>query len=209
MLVTVFGHLNLRLKEELDRVSWKEYFTWLRENTFQQLFLSQAGKQFNSFALMLWPLYVFLLLGDVSQVGIIYSLSLFIAIVINFFVGDMLDKKHKNKTPFFISGGFLSLLTIFKVWTSQVWNVVIMDSLDRMIGNFHWLVYERIIMVRGRGSQDFSYFVYRLVNLSFAALVFWLLFLSFFLIFPIGWTGVFVMGAVGSMLSLLANEKKN
>ncbi len=209
LLIAVVGHLKLKLKEELDQVSWREYFSWLKENTFKQLFFSQAGKYFNAIALMLWPLYVFLLLGDVTTVGITYSLSLFISIVINFFVGDFLDKNHKNKTPFFISGGFLSILTIFKIWTSAVWNVVVMDTLDRMVGNFHWLVYDRIIMARGRGSQDFSYFVYRLVNQSIAGFVFWLLFLSFFLIFSIGWQGVFVLGASGALLSLLAKENKD
>ncbi|MEA2057000.1 MAG: MFS transporter [Patescibacteria group bacterium] len=208
LLVAVYGHLNLKLRQELDAIGWKEYFSWLKENSFRQLFLSQSGRLFNSMALMLWPLYVFLLMGDIGTVGIIYSLSLFISIVMNFFIGGALDKNHKNKTPFVISGAIISIMTILKIWVSQIWNVVVMDSLDRMVGNYHWLVFDRMIMARGKGSQAFSYFVYRMINQSISGLIFWLFFLTFFLVFSFGWTGVFVLGSIGAMLSLLIDEKK-
>ncbi len=209
LLLAVIGHLNLKLNQELDEVNWQEYFSWLKENRFKQLFISQAGKMFNSLALMLWPLYIFLLLGDVTKVGIIYSISLLISIIINYFLGDFLDKSDQGKATYFLSGGVLSVLTIFKIWAMQVWHVVIVDSLDRMIGSFHWVVYDKIIMARGIGSQDFSYFVYRMINQAVASFVFWGLFLIFFLIVPIGWKGVFIVGSLGALLSLLAREKKD
>ena len=209
LLIAVIGHLNLELRQELDEVNWREYFSWLKERAFKQLFLSQAGKMFNSLALMLWPLYIYLLMGDVTKVGVIYSVSLLISIIINYLLGDRLDKDKNNKKPYFLSGGVLSLLTIFKIWALEVWHVVVVDSLDRMIGNFHWLVYDKIIMARGVGSQDFSYFVYRMINQAIASFVFWGLFLIFVLLVPLGWKGVFVVGSVGALLSLLAQETKD
>ena len=208
ILIAMIGTLNLTIKEELDEVNWQEYWSWVKERSFRKLMISQSGMIFNSMVLMLWPLYVFLLIGDVEKVGIIYSLSLFLAIVINYFVGANLDKKRKNKLPYFISGLLLSILTFLKVGVIQVWNVVVIDSLDRLVGNFHWLIYDDAIMRRAKGSQDFSYFVYRQINHSWAALVFWILFLIFFFLCPVGWTGVFLLGSVGVLMSLLVNESK-
>jgi len=209
ILISIIGTFNLTIKEELDEVGWGEYLSWVKEKSFLKLMFSQSGMIFNSMVLMLWPLYVFLLIGDVEKVGILYSLSVFLAIVINYFVGSNLDKKRKkNKIPYLISGGVLSILTFLKVGVVQLWNVVAIDSLDRLVGNFHWLVFDAAIMKRGKGSQEFSYFVYRQINHSWAALIFWLLFLVFFFLFPIGWTGVFLLGSVGVLMSLLVNESK-
>ncbi len=210
LLISILGDLNLNIKEELDEVSWKEYLSWMKEKSFFKLMIGQSGMIFNSMVLMLWPLYVFLLIGDVDKVGILYSLSLFLAIIINFFVGSNLDKKKKkNKLGYIISGGILSVLTFLKIGVVQLWNVVVIDSLDRLVGNFHWLVYDDKIMRRSKGSQDFSYFVYRQVNHSWGALVFWLLFLVFFFLFPVGWSGVFLVGAIGVLMTLLVNEGKD
>jgi hypothetical protein len=207
LLVSLIGLFNLDLPQERDEVNLQEYLTWLKEKRFKRLVLSQAGKYFNDMGLTLWPLYVFILIGDIKQVGYIYSVSLFFAMMIGLFTGDFLDKKSHSKLPFFVSGGFLSSLWLLKSWVTGVWDVIVVDSFDRIVGNFHWLFHETIIFKRGQGSQDFSYFVYRMTNRSIAAALFWALLLVFFLIVPIEWNGLFILGAAGVLLSLLANEK--
>lgn len=208
VLIALIGILQLDLRQEKDEVNLKEYLTWLKERRFNRLMLSQAGRYFNDASLVLWPLYVFLLLDDIKRVGYIYSLSLFLAMIINLFVGNVLDKKRKSRLPFFMSGSFLSGLWFVKAMVISAWGVVIVDSLDRIVGSFHWLFHETAMFNRGRGSQDFSYFVYRLTNHSIAAAIFWLLLLAFFLIVPLEWNGLFALGAVGVLLSLLVKENK-
>lgn len=208
VLVAVLGHLKLEVGQELDAISWQEYWRWLKERRFRQLLTSQLGKILNSMTLLLWPLYVFLLIGDVGEVGLIYSLSLLASIAINFFTGDFLDHHKKQKTPFFASGVFLSVLHLLRIGVLGIWNVVIINSLNQLIGSFHWLFFDKLIMKRGHGSQDFSFFVYRIINHSLAAMLFWILLLTFFLLVPWGWSAIFIMGALGVLLTLLAKESK-
>jgi len=84
----------------------------------------------------------------------------------------------------------------------NAWGIVIVDSFDKMVGNFHWLFHANIVFKRGKGKQDFSYFVYRMTNRSIAAAVFWTLLLIFFLVVPLEWRGLFALGSVGVLLSL-------
>jgi hypothetical protein len=155
LLVSLIGLFNLDLPQERDEVNLQEYLTWLKEKRFKRLVLSQAGKYFNDMGLTLWPLYVFILIGDIKQVGYIYSVSLFFAMMIGLFTGDFLDKKSHSKLPFFVSGGFLSSLWLLKSWVTGVWDVIVVDSFDRIVGNFHWLFHETIIFKRGQVSPYF------------------------------------------------------
>jgi len=206
LVVSLIGIIKLDLPPEKDEVNLQEYLSWLKEKRFNRLVLSQAGRYFNDMSLVLWPLYVFLLMGDVTKVGYIYSISLFLAMIINLFMGDILDGKKKSKVPFFVSGGFLSSLWMVKAFVVNAWGIVLVDSFDKMVGNFHWLFHANIVFKRGKGKQDFSYFVYRMTNRSIAAAVFWTLLLIFFLVVPLEWSGLFALGSAGVLLSLLAKE---
>ncbi len=209
MLLSLAAVFNLEVAQEKDKVNLEEYWSWMKEKTFNRLLIAQVGRYFNDISLTLWPLYVFLLIGSIEKVGYIYSLSMFLVLLTTLFAGKFLDNKNKSKTPFFISGSFLSSLWLIKLTVVNAWGVVIVDAIDRLVGNFHWLFHERTIFNRGKGSQDFSYFVYRSVNRSIAAVIFWTLLLAFFLLIPVGWTGLFVLAAVGVLLSLLVEENKN
>lgn len=207
ILISLITISHLDVTPERDEVNLEEYLSWLKEKQFDRLLLSQAGRYFYDMSLVLWPLYVFLLIGDIQTVGYLYSLSLFIAMIVNLFTGNFLDKRGKSKLPFFISGGLMTFFWLVRVGLQTAWTVMMVDSLDKIVSNFHWLFFDGIIFNRSKGSQVYSYFVYRMINRSIAAVFFWLILLTFFLVVPIGWTGLFVLGAVGILLSLLAQEK--
>lgn len=208
VLVAISGIIQLELVAEKDEVNLKEYLGWMREKPFIRLALSQMGHYFYDISIILWPLFVFLIMTDIVKVGYIYTISLFFAMLISLFTGHVLDKKKKIKLPFIISGGILSTMTMLRMLVGSPWDIVIVDSSNRMLGNFYWLVHEKIIFSRGRGSQDFSYFVYQQVNRSLAAIVFWTLSLTFFLVLRLNWTGLFGLGALGVLMSMLVREKK-
>jgi len=198
LLVSLIGLFKLDLGEERE---------WMKEKSFVKLTTSQSGRYFYDMSVTLWPLYVFLLLGDVEKVGYVYSISLLLAMIINLFIGGVLDKKKNSSKPFVFSGGFLSTLSVLRLAVVGVWGVVIVDACSRVVGNFHWLFNDLILYRRGKGSQEFSYFVYYAFNRAVAAVMFWALLLIFFFLVPVEWTGLFVMGGVGVLLSLLIQEK--
>ncbi len=197
--------LGLDLKANRDQVSWREFRRWLKDISFWRLASAQIGRHLNDAALIFWPLYVFLLLGAVDRVGFLYSMSLFLAMMISFTFGSYLDRKD-DKTPFYFSGGALSLLWIMRSLVASFWQVVIVDTLDRLATSFYGLFYETILLRRGKGGQAFSYFVYRGMMISAGALIFWLSAAGIFLVWAEAWPILFLFPAVGVLLGLLIKE---
>lgn len=187
-----------------DKVSFKEFWQWLRERSFLRLTASFAGRYMYDSVMYLWPLYVFLVLGSVDRVGYLYTASLFLAMLVVFFSGLYLDSTKPNKT-FFLSGGMLMTFWFMRVNMFSVWGIALIDAAERLLGGGFWLFYDMIMVKRARGSQAFSYFVYREMVLSIIGVIFWLLFATFFL-FSQGWNTLFIFAGFGVLLSLLIRE---
>lgn len=208
ILTGVTFSLMLNGQKINDHISWKEFFTWLSEPGFRRLALSFAGRYFNDAIMSLWPLYIFLLLGTTERVGLLYSLSLFAAMIISYLLGPFLDKRRGGKKPFFLSGGLMSVLWLYRASVISFWSIAIVDTIDKLTGTFHWLFFERAWMLRGKGSQALSYFVYRQVLRGAFALIFWFAVALLFFVFGQAWIQLFIVAGVGVLLTLLVSDKK-
>ena len=204
-LVSVLFVLQMELKSERDRVSWAEFVKWTQEKTFLRLAVSQAGRYLNDAVLVFWPLYVFLILGSIDRVGFLYTLSLFLAMLVSFGVGFYIDHQ-KSKRPFYISGGVLSLLWLLRSQVISFWQIALIDTVDRLTANFYFIFHDSILFKRSKGGQALSYFVYRELMVSMAAILFWLIVGALFLVFADPWTALFLLAAVGVLLGLLIKE---
>jgi len=191
---------------EKDTISVKEFYFWLSDWRFWKLGFSISGKAIYDNAIYIWPLYVFLLLGNTEKVGIVYSLSFLLSMILSLFIGIKLDTEIKKK-PFLVSGGILSALWFARSQILGFWSIAITDSIDKITGNFHWLFFDRVLMNRGKGREAFSYFTYREIIVSFASSLFWLVFAAIFLISSMEWNGLFLVGAIGALMSLLISKK--
>jgi MFS-type transporter involved in bile tolerance (Atg22 family) len=188
-----------------DKISWEEFASWMSEPGFRRLGLTFAGRYFNDGMLNLWPLYIFILLGTSAKVGLLYSFSLLMAMGISYFVGAIIDKRQSRK-PFMMSASILSFFWIIRSFVVGFWSIVVVNTLDRVASSFHWLFFDRVWMVRGKGREGLSYFTYRQMISSVAAIVFWSLVFFLFYFFGNAWTSLFVTAAVGVLLTLLVKE---
>jgi hypothetical protein len=116
--------------------------------------------------------------------------------ILSLFIGAKLDKRE-HKRPFFISGGLLSLLWVIRSQIIGYWSIALVDAFDKLTGSFHWLFFDRVLISRGKGREAFSYFIYREIIISVTVVVFW----------PLEWKGLFIMAAVGVLMSLLISKK--
>lgn len=209
ILTGVIFSLLLSGQSIKDKISWKEFFSWLSEPGFRRLALSFGGRYFNDAIITLWPLYIFLLLGTAERVGLLYSLSLLAAMLISYLIGPILDKRNHSRRPFFFSGGLLSFLWLLRAGALNFWSIAIVDTVYKLTGSFHWLVFERAWMLRGKGSQALSFFVYRQVLRGLFALPFWAGVALLFLFFGQAWFWLFIIAGVGVLLTLLVKEHKD
>ncbi|MBT3249160.1 MAG: MFS transporter [Candidatus Pacebacteria bacterium] len=205
IMICIIFVLQLHLKKERDTISWKEFFVWTKEKAFLRLALSQAGRYINDATLIFWPLYIFLILGAIDRVGFLYTLSLFLAMIVSFGVGFYIDS-NKNKKPFYVSGGILSIIWILRSQVISFWQIAIIDTFDKLSANFYAVYYDAIAIKRGKGSQALSYFVYRELIVSILAIPFWTVVGGLFLVFPDPWLALFMLASIGVLMGLLVKE---
>ena len=197
--------MMMDVKTDHDRPSFREFFSWLKEKRYQRLALSQAGRYLSDTIIYLWPLYVYFLLEETSKVGFLYTLSLFLAMLVTMFTASVVDKL-KDKKAFKVSGGILSLTWLARTQVGSVLGTALVDTVNQLISNFHWLYYDMILFRRGKGRKAHAYFVYYEVIMAAVGIVFWLVFMGIFAIMS-QWHGLFVLGAIGVLLSLLISGK--
>lgn len=187
--------------------SFKEFIEWLKEIRFAKLGASFMGKYFYDATIYIWPLYVLSILGSIDRVGYLYTLSLFLAMTITFFMGDYIDH-HKSKKPFYLSGGFLSLITLSRAQAFTPFGIATIDIFDKLTANVYGLFFDTMFMVRSKGHSSSSFFVYREMILDVSTILFWSV-LGLFFIFFDGWRSLFVIAALGVLVSLLIKDSKH
>jgi len=197
--------LLMDLKSDYDKPSWQEFYHWIKEKRYQRFAISVMGRYLSDSIIYLWPLYVYFLLKDIGKVGFLYTISLFLAMLVSLFAAFVLDKL-KNRKAFHLSGGLLSLVWLLRTQVISIFSIAIIDTLDRLISNFHWLFYDMILFRRSKGRKAHSYFVYYEVITALFAILFWLAFVGLFLIVQ-QWHMLFILGSIGVFLSLLVHDK--
>lgn len=208
-LVIVLGGaiLSLLLDEMTvkDKISFQEFFTWLKEPGFRRLSLSFVGRYLNDATIDLWALYMYILVGGTANVGYFYSLSLFLALSISYGLSSFVDK-NKSRQHFLISGGFLSFFWLLRAFVVNIWSITILNTIDKLTAGYHWLFFDRSWILRGKGREALSYFVYREMIYSFTAIIFWLAIIVLFYFFVTAWKSLFIIAAIGVLLTLLIKE---
>ena len=189
-----------------SRPNLSEFLDWMRGRVFMEKAVSFAGRYMHDAAIALWPLYVFLLLGSADKVGFLYSLSLFMALLVTFVTGLYIDHRKSNR-PFFISGGILSLIWLLRMNITSFWSIAMVDTFDKLTSSFHWLFYDKQFIGSGKGRKALAYFVYRELVISFVAVGMWSLVIVIFL-FSKSWNALFIVASVGVLLSLFVREAK-
>ncbi len=197
--------MMMELKTDRSQPSWREFLSWLKEKRYQKLSLSMAGRYFSDTIIYLWPLYVFFLLKETSKVGYLYTLSLFLAMMVTMFTAAVIDKL-KNRKVFDVSGSLLSLTWLARTQAASVLSIALVDTINQLISNFHWLYYDMILFRRGKCRKAHAYFVYYEEIMAAVGIVFWLVFAGIFLVMN-QWHGLFVLGAIGVLMSLLIKDK--
>ncbi len=123
-----------------------------------------------------------------------------------FFIGKYIDH-HKNKKPFYLSGGFISFLWIARTQVFDVWGIALVDTFDKLATNVYALFFDSMFMKRGKGHLSDEYFTYLELILNINRVIFWSMFGVFFIFFS-SWNSLFIFAGVTVLVGLLISEKK-
>lgn len=205
MVSSIFA-ISMDSETNKNSVSFKEFFKWIHEVRFIKLGASFMGKYVYDASIYIWPLYIFLLLGSIDKVGYLYTVSLFLAMVFTYFIGNYVDS-HKNKKPFYYSGGLLSAITALRSFVISVWSIAFIDTFDKLVSNVYNIYFDTMFMRRGKGHSADSFFIYREMLLNIATVIFWG-FIALFFIFFSGWQSLYLLASVGVLVGLLMKDSK-
>lgn len=204
-LVGLITSLQLKSNIDRDKVFWIEFKEWIREPRYKRYLGAVGGRMLNDLVMYLWPLYLFILLGSIDRVGYLAAISFFIALFVTVIASFKLDKIRSAKI-FHLTGGVLSLMWLARTTAISPWTIAIIDSIDKIVGNAHWLFFDMLWFKRAKGDQAFSFFVYHELISSAWLAVFWLI-IAAILLLTQNWIAIFVLGAVGMLMTLLLQGK--
>lgn len=188
--------------------TWKEFKSLLRKKTFGKLAIAFSGKYINDTVIAIWPIFVLGIVGSIDRVGYLYTVSLLLALVIVYLSGVYVDHQ-KTKRPYYLSGTLLSIIWVLRMAVNSVWSVLVVETFDRLVATFHWIVYDAAFIKLGKGKKDLSFFLYREMILSMTGVVFWFGMMVLLLLVSVSWKLFFLIGALGVLLTLLiANQDR-
>lgn len=194
----------LQVDRNHDAVSWKEFVRWMRRPNFIRDGISYAGRYFNDAVTLIWPLYIYLIVGGVDRVGYLFTVSLILALVCVVAVGVYLDRA-KSSFSFYLSGTGLAVLWIVRSLFAFPWLIAAIQTTEKILGSVYWMIYDVSLIRMSKGNQAFSQFVYRELVMSAAGVVLWITAAATFMVVT-EWHVLFIAAAVGVGLSLLIQK---
>lgn len=194
---------SIHIHVPLDETSWQGFFDLLKLSKISTSLATIGSRYTTEAALLLWPLYVFIFLGNVNRVGYLYTLSLFLALLITFFVGNV--HFQKSKRHLLISGGILSVIWLIRAQILSIWGFAIADALEKLLGRSHWRFFDWHFLKLAHSKQVYSSAVYQEMLRSSVGILIWVL-IALLFILTTSWKGIFIFGAIGVLLSLLSHH---
>lgn len=186
--------------------SLQEFISWLKEQEFRKLSVSIFGKYFADSLQFLWPFFVFLLIGSVERVGVLYSLVFFLSLLAVYFVGWFVDHNRSLK-PFNISGVLIGAVWVGRAYATTIWGIIVIDTFDKLAQSVYSPFYESLLLRRGKGSGALAYFTYREIIISLSGILFWAVFAIYFLFFDT-WSNFLLLGVLGMLCSLQLRDRQ-
>lgn len=162
LLLIISGVPALFLKHHLhlDEVSFKEFFAWVKEARYRRAGVAIGGYAVDDeMLLVIWPLMVFLLLGDLGQLGLFSSAVLLANAVFALFV-VVLFGKGKYRIYQFITACASMVMWPMRLLSGQLSQVIAVDTVDRFFSSTWRHFVLGYAFERSQGRQSFSFWVY-------------------------------------------------
>jgi len=146
------------------KTSWRQ---------ISRIALGLSGKMITDLSLLIWPVYIWISIGDIRKVGYIQSMGLLVALVIAIATGMYIDR-HKRPITFIFSGLGIATVWIGRMFVFGFWSIAFVDTIDKLLGNAHWLQFDARMFSYSKGNDAPAYFVLRELIISAVSLLFWI-----------------------------------
>lgn len=166
--------------------------------------LSYAGLTIEGFVSMTaWPLFIFLIFGSYTKLGLVVSISLLVSIIIMYVVGKKSDKNIHNKMKYLRFGGLgKGIVDLSKVIVSTVFGVYFVSIAKSIVGSFFltpWFS-EYYMHADEQPRSEYIMVMEMAVDLIRSAFSVFLIILSFFVALETLLIIALIFGGVGTII---------
>ncbi len=205
--LSVIGVIVALQFEELPpqrRPGLSAFWEWLGEARNRAKLIGFLGDYWKSAAVIVWSLYVFVLLGSVDALGLLFTISLFISLVVSLAAGMYVDHQQDD-TPYYVTAGLMSLNWVARTQVFNPFMVAVTDTIDNILGKIHYVFFQSHYLRGPREQGYLQHFVFIEQVFCLSALLFWGALGALFFFFE-GWTMFLLLGAVGVALTVLVSR---
>ncbi len=146
------------------------------------------------------PLYIFIVLGGVGQLGAMWSLVAVVAMIVGYISGRMFDKTEHRKRIFVIGSGLTALTWPMMALARGFGSLFFLNSAHTLVGSFYSIPFLSQVYRFSFRRDTVAFFVFREIIWSVGVLV--LLLFVFLMTFSWSWTLLFILGGLGVFISI-------
>ena len=158
-----------------------------------------AGSQ-NVGAAIVWPIFLFTIVGSFAGLGALTSGVVLISILVTLWLGRLVDKRGKRRV---LRAGAYSQSALWGVraFTSTVPQAFVAQAAARIAAEFLWIPFDTIVYANASAGNPFEYVILREWALNLGRLLM-LGLVAIFLVVGLGWGTSFGLAAVGALLTI-------
>jgi MFS family permease len=192
--------MRIRHTYHITDFSYSSPWEMLRRVEYRKTFIATIGWGENLVDVVFWPLFLFVMWGNLGSLGLYLSISLLIMTIISFAIGDKAEKVPKERLlrtylPFMIVGYFFRMFafTPLRIVFTDSWARV---SLASVMIPFMYKVYSQ-----AKGTRSLEFVIAFEIVLALAKMTTALIIAFFFMVFPV-YTAFVATFCLAALLSL-------
>ena len=186
---------------KFPEISFKAIKENLPIRQMPRLFLGFFGAGlFNGFQEIVWPIYVFLLIGSYKFLGSITSISLFASFILLIIIGHLADRFGSKILKVSVPLNILNWLS--RIFLITPISLFLIDLTYQLVSIFVWIPFDQLSYQTAVQTKKLEYFLSREIAIHFGSFVAILILIFGLGLFGLNWSMAFVFSAL-SLLFIL------
>lgn len=159
-----------------------------------------GGSWDDELAINFKSLYIFLVVGSIGHLGIIWSLVAVVSMIVAYISGRMFDKSRNKKGVFLKGAGLAAIFWPIIALARDFWSVFVLNSAQAIVGSFYTIPFMSQTYRFSFRRDTVAFFAFREIVCSVGTMVF--LVMVYLLTFSWSWGLLFFLGSIGILISM-------
>ncbi|MFA6422276.1 MAG: MFS transporter [Candidatus Buchananbacteria bacterium] len=199
MILSNVPMLLTKEKEISGTFSYKDAFKRLFAKKNLKRTISILGYGEELIVLVIWPIFMFVVVKDFLELGVITAIATFITTAMFLYIGKLADKSNPNYVLRF--GAVLYFFGwIFRIFAKGIWGVFAIDTYSRITKQSVAVPMLAQIYKKARHTSVMEGVVYFEMALVVGKIIAIVLSLILIMIFGASWNAIFILGGLMSLL---------